>query len=52
MTHLAVYDVSLGQKISEDFPFDLNSPMARGMVPKEKEKGVGAGDIMMRYFYL
>lgn len=38
MTLASLYDVSRGCKISEDFHFDLNSPMARSLLVKNKKK--------------
>ncbi|KAK4319158.1 hypothetical protein Pmani_009878 [Petrolisthes manimaculis] len=38
MTLASLYDVSRGCKISEDFHFDLNSPMARSLLLKNKKK--------------
>lgn len=32
MSHLALYDIAAGCKVSEDFHFDLNSPMARSLL--------------------
>ncbi|XP_042890658.1 dedicator of cytokinesis protein 9-like isoform X3 [Penaeus japonicus] len=44
MTYAAIYDVSQGGKISEDFHFDLNNPMVRNLLPKPKKKGDEAKD--------
>lgn len=38
ITHAALYDVSRGCKISEDFHFDVNNPMARSLLSRAKKK--------------
>ncbi|XP_050738114.1 dedicator of cytokinesis protein 9-like isoform X2 [Eriocheir sinensis] len=38
VTHAALYDVSRGCKVSEDFHFDLNNPMARSLLSRAKKK--------------
>ena len=38
ITHAALYDVSRSCKLSEDFHFDMNNPMARNLLSRNKKK--------------
>ncbi|XP_045133980.1 dedicator of cytokinesis protein 9-like isoform X2 [Portunus trituberculatus] len=38
ITHAALYDVSRSCKLSEDFHFDMNNPMARNLLARNKKK--------------
>ncbi|XP_071525241.1 dedicator of cytokinesis protein 9 [Panulirus ornatus] len=38
MTYASLYDVTQGCKVSEDFYFDLNNPMARSLLSKTKKR--------------
>ncbi|KAF2356439.1 Dedicator of cytokinesis C/D N-terminal [Trinorchestia longiramus] len=43
MTHMALYNIVTGCKISEDFHFDLNSPMARSLLQGGGSASTGSG---------